>query len=77
MKIKEIFMYVLGAFVVGCAVTIITMLFFYSVPQSNHDAIMLAIGAALGWAGSVVSYFYGSSKGSSDKTDLLKEQNKS
>lgn len=74
MNWKEGFMYTLGAFVVACSVTITGMLYVYPVPQANHDAVMLAIGAVLGWAGSVVAYFFGSSKGSSDKTEIIKNQ---
>lgn len=64
-------MYVLGAFVLGGALAAVGMLFVFEIPTANHDATMLAFGALLGWAGSVVSYFYGSSKGSADKTALV------
>ena len=74
MKAKEIYMYVLGALVVCCAVGTIGMLVFNPLPEANHDVMMLAIGQMLGWAGSVVAYFYGSSKGSSDKTELLNKE---
>jgi drug/metabolite transporter (DMT)-like permease len=74
-KPKEIFMYVLGAFVVGCSASVICLLIFFPVPSVNHDAIMMAVGTLLGMAVSVVGYFYGSSKGSSDKTDIIKSQN--
>lgn len=74
MKAKEIFMYVLGAFIVGCSVTIVGLLIFNPLPVQNHDIVNIAIGTLLGMAFSVVSYFYGSSKGSSDKNDLLKEK---
>jgi hypothetical protein len=76
MTLKEIYMYLLGAFVVGCAVATVGLLVFFAIPTANHDAIMLAIGALLGWAGGVVSYFFGSSKSSSDKTEIIANQQK-
>lgn len=67
-------MYLLGAFVVGVSSTITAMLYFYPVPDPNHDAIMMAIGVVLGWGGHVVGYFYGSSKSSSDKNEMLSKK---
>ncbi len=41
------------------------------IPQSGHDALMLILGSlTIAW-GSVVAYYFGSSKGSADKTQLL------
>ena len=74
MKPKEIFMYALGAFIVGCAVTTVLLLIFFQLPEKNHDIVNISVGALLGMAMSVVAYFYGSSKGSADKTALLNQR---
>ena len=69
MKAKDIFMYALGAIIVIAMVIITIML----IPRTElKDSLNLVIGAWLAGFGSVVGYFYGSSKGSSDKTELLK-----
>lgn len=68
---KEIYMYLLGAFVVGAACGVIVLLISHSLPDNNKDVVNIALGALLGMAGSVVNYFYGSSKSSAEKTDLL------
>jgi hypothetical protein len=36
-----------------------------------NDVINIAVGSLLAAFGLVVGYFYGSSKGSADKTDML------
>jgi len=74
-KMKEIYMYVLGGFVVGVSAVIIAMLVFYPLPEVNKDIVNVALGALLGQAVTVVSYFFGSSKSSADKNEMLKSGN--
>lgn len=71
-KLKEIYMYVLGGFVVGISAAIVAMLVFYPLPDVNKDIVNIALGALLGQAVTVVSYFFGSSKSSADKNDMIK-----
>jgi hypothetical protein len=67
-KAKEVYMYVLGGLVVlGFFGVVIFKL------MQGLD-VQLEVGALLGSFGTVVGYFYGSSKSSSDKTKLLSEQ---
>jgi len=70
---KEIYMYILGALIVLCFFGILGLLVFQPIPDQNNELLYLAIGALIGFAGSVVQYFYGSSKGSADKTEMLKK----
>ena len=66
---KEIYMYVLGALVViGFFGVVIFKLL------QGLD-VQLEVGALLGSFGTVVGYFYGSSKSSADKTQLLTKNN--
>ena len=71
MKIKDIFMYVLGGIVVFSFVAITVLLIFR--PELK-DSLNLVIGAWLTAFGTVVGYFYGSSKGSADKNDLISKR---
>jgi hypothetical protein len=68
---KEIYMYVLGAVVVLGIFFLVGVLMFIEMPSSNKDLLNIVIGALIGAFLSVVGYFFGSSKGSADKTDLL------
>ena len=64
-------MYFLGALVFLCAVADSVLLIFYEVPAGSRDVVMVATGQLLGLAVVVVNYFFGSSKSSSDKTELM------
>jgi len=68
MKTKDIFFYALGALIViGFFVT----LAFLIIKGTNPDAVNLVIGALLGAFGTVVGYFYGSSKSSQSKDETI------
>jgi len=68
---KEIFMYVLGALVVVGFFTIL----WYLIKQGTFEStINLAIGSLIGAFATIVGYFYGSSKGSSDKNELINKK---
>lgn len=70
-KTKELYMYILGGFIVGVGAMIVVLLIFYKLPDTNKDIVNIALGTVLGMAVTVVSYFFGSSKSSADKTELL------
>jgi len=72
MKPKEIFQYALGALIVVAILVLIYVVFRVALPNANKDVALLVIGALVAKFGDVVNYFYGSSKGSADKTDILK-----
>lgn len=68
MKAKDVFFYALGVLiVVGFFVSFIMMLQKGTSPETTN----LWGGALIGAFGTVVGYFYGSSKGSSDKNEML------
>ncbi|EHU2724861.1 hypothetical protein ACRXVG_003794 [Acinetobacter baumannii] len=46
-------------------------LFFIEMPEKNRDLINVALGAILGWSGTVVAFYFGSS----DKQKKESEQN--
>lgn len=70
-KIKDIYMYILGALIVIGFFFILYIVFIAEMPQSNKDVGLLVIGALVSKFGDVVAYFFGSSKGSSDKTEMM------
>ena len=71
MKTKEIFQYILGAIIVaGFFGVLITL-----VVKGGYDSVLqLVVGALIGAFVTVVGYFYGSSKGSADKTEALNKR---
>jgi len=63
---KELLMYILGGIIVAgfFGVVIFKLI--------NNQDVQLETGALIGSFATVVGYFYGSSKSSSDKTDMMK-----
>jgi hypothetical protein len=64
---QEIFMYVLGALVTLGFFGTVAILMFVDLAPSVKDPLMLLLGIEGGAFAAVIGYFYGSSKGSSDK----------
>jgi len=72
--IKEIFMYVLAALMVVSILTIVAILIYVELPTANKDMLYMVIGALISAFTTVISFFFGSSKSSADKTEIMKNQ---
>lgn len=72
-KTKEIYMYALGALIVLAFFTTVYMLINVSMPESNENMLYILIGMLSAKFSDVVSYFYGSSKGSADKQNIIRD----
>lgn len=70
-RTKEIYMYVLGGILVFAIIAFAACLIFFTIPETNKDMVNIALGAFIGAFVTVVSYYFGSSKGSADKTTLM------
>ena len=68
---KEWYMYALGALIVAGFFAILWVMFGKEMPASNKDIGLMVIGALVAKFSDVVNYFYGSSKGSADKTEAM------
>ena len=62
---------VVGAFVMTLAAGIVTALFLLELPAGNREVALVILGGAIGWAGSVVNFHFGSSEGSKRKTEMM------
>ena len=74
MKNKEIFQYILGGLIVAGFFALLILLVLSAVPTENKDLLNLVVGALIGSFSGIVSYFFGSSLGSSKKDELLKNE---
>jgi hypothetical protein len=68
---KDIFMYSLAALIILLLFLSLYFILTKSVPQENRDLAYMSFGLALGWGTMVISYFFGSSKGSADKNEMM------
>ncbi|MBA7624852.1 hypothetical protein ES703_32266 [subsurface metagenome] len=68
---KRLAMYILGGVITVGFFGLLILLIFKSVPEVNSEMLYISIGALIGAFTTVVGYFYGSSQGSSDKSELL------
>lgn len=74
MKPKEIYMYCLGAFIILCATGATIFMMAKVIPERNHDIVNNSLSQLWILAALVTGYFYGSSKSSADKNELLKDK---
>lgn len=72
---KERFMYILGGLIVLAIMTVIGLLIFYPIPTENKETLIQVIGTLTGAFMMIISYFFGSSKSSSDKNEMLAGKN--
>jgi len=73
MKSKDLFQYILGGLIVAGFFLLLYLLVGSEVPEINKDLLNLVVGALIGSFSTVVGYFYGSSKGSADKNEMIKK----
>ncbi len=65
-------MYVLAGLVITYAFAFLFMLFFKTIPAANKDIITTLSGIIVGSGFmAVINYFFGSTKGSADKTQMI------
>jgi hypothetical protein len=72
--IERIPRHIIGVAVMLIAIGILAGLFFVPIPESNREVALVILGVAIGWAGSVVDYHFGTSAGSVRKTEIMKER---
>tara|TARA_R110000787_G_scaffold175266_8_gene287767 strand:+ start:1055 stop:1564 length:510 start_codon:yes stop_codon:yes gene_type:complete len=66
------FIYYLSIGVFSFAVLVVILLFFKEIPDKNRDVVNFILGVLIGTGlTGIFNYFFGSSKGSKDKADLL------
>jgi len=75
MKAKDIYMYALGAMVVIGFFVVLYVVFKVEMPPANKEIGLILLGVLGAKFGDVIGYFFGSSKGSADKTALINNQN--
>jgi hypothetical protein len=68
---RDIHMVILAWVIVSGFFVLLGFLAFKGIPEINRDLMNLAVGALLGCFSTVVGYYFGSSKSSSDKNAII------
>jgi len=71
MKKFDTYMLILGAVIVIGFFTLLTILIYTEIKPANENLLNVAMGGLMGSFGTVVGYFFGSSSGSKQKTEIL------
>lgn len=66
---------VLSVVIVFVTLALLIMIFTIELPDNNKDMAYLVVGGFIGSFTTIVAFWFGSSKGSADKTELLKQTN--
>jgi drug/metabolite transporter (DMT)-like permease len=70
---QNIYQYILGTLLVLALLFLLYFLFTKDIPDANRNLLSLLVGALIGSVTTIVQYYFGSSKGSSDKDELLRK----
>jgi drug/metabolite transporter (DMT)-like permease len=70
-KPNTIALYILAAVIVSGFFVLLYFLVFNKIPEGNESLLKIAVGALISSFTGVVGYFFGSSAGSANKTDLI------
>lgn len=68
---KTIYMYVLAAIFIIGYFALIAFILLKIVPPENKEIALMLFGTLTAGVSMILSYFYGSSKGSDDKNEML------
>ena len=71
-NVNTVALYVLSGLITLCFFALLFLLVFKPIPEQNGDLLNIAVGALIGaFTGGVVGYFFGSSAGSKEKTEMM------
>jgi len=74
MRTKEIFQYALAGLIVIGFFSLLYLVFLDEMPKENKEVGLIVIGAIVGNFNNIVGYFFGSSKSSADKTEIMSKK---
>jgi hypothetical protein len=72
--IKELPRHIVAIIVLALAIGIVAGLFIAEIPLGNREVALVILGVAVNWASQIVSYHFGTSEGSTRKTNLMNEK---
>ena len=73
-KTRNALMLITGIVMLAAFLVIIYATLRIPIPDANRSAFDILLGAIMGSTGTIVTYYFGSSKSSADKNELLKQK---
>jgi len=73
MKTKEFYKYTLAGVIVIGFFALLVILILIVVPEPNKDLLNITVGTLLSSFSMIVGYFFGSSKSSDDKNEIIQK----
>jgi uncharacterized membrane-anchored protein len=73
-NLKEVYMYVLASLLFVGFFIILGLLLTHSIPEQNKELVHTLLGVLGTCFVMTITYFFGSSKGSADKTEMMNKQ---
>ena len=71
-NVKDLYMYILGGLISIGFFFVLVLLIYKPMPADNRDIFYLIVGALISFEGVIINYFYGSSRGSAEKSEIIK-----
>ena len=71
MKPERIIQYSFAAFLLLGFFVLLGIMLYRPIPEQNKSVLEIVLGALAGSVVTVIAYYFGSSKGSSDKQEML------
>ena len=71
-KVKDIFMYAVASAVTICIFLVVYLLATKPIPTENKEMFYVIIVSLVGFEGIIINYFFGSSRGSAEKSEIIK-----
>jgi hypothetical protein len=68
---RDVNLYLLAWLIVLGFFALTGLLIFKAIPEGSSQAVYMLFGGLVGYAGAVIQFFFGSSKSSQDKTELM------
>lgn len=76
MDLEKFYMAILALVIIVATFYLGDRLLMHTIPDENRDIVNVALGMILGLSSTVVGYYFGSSKSSSDKHKMMNDRNK-
>lgn len=70
---KNTIRFIISMIAILGGLALVLALVFAIIPTENKDIFFTSLGVVLGWAGTSVNFYLGTSQSSSDKTDMMNE----